>query len=189
MSSRSGLPVLTIAGLCETIEEVRVKVKNADRPVCHIQSDDVHKVIVAGLHSVLRVSLKTGEQYAIDITAAQYGWARNSQPWKQFAHRYIFEQCSTNKLGYTVEEINEQMTKWGTKDFRTKKKCAALAAFQGLHLRVQDWMRKNDLNPVELLKLPAQEFESKVVDLIKTTKTGFASSVALLRKSHLYRYY
>ena len=74
------------------IDEVTARVKNKQLLIGRLRG---YVNVVSSSHNVLRVTLSNNEVYALDITAAQYGWHESAvMPWPA-----SFEQ--------RVEVINE----------------------------------------------------------------------------------
>lgn len=59
-----------ITALCQTLEEVQIMPRNAYRPTCDMRHDQARNNMYSE-HTVLRATLKSGEQMAIDIAGAQ----------------------------------------------------------------------------------------------------------------------
>ncbi|KAI0111878.1 hypothetical protein F4814DRAFT_460920 [Daldinia grandis] len=76
------------SGLIENIEQFTILVKNAHRPIVR---HTIHNTIESSMlrpHTVFRVTLRTGEKFAVDYAGARFGWVETLMHWEHFAaHR------------------------------------------------------------------------------------------------------
>ncbi|KAK5636979.1 hypothetical protein RRF57_012691 [Xylaria bambusicola] len=92
-STCQGLVSLLLLPLCKMVEEVNIIPRNAHRPTNDMRNDTSHNAMY-NAHSVLRATLKSGEQMAIDIAGAQYGWRETAAPWAVWtSHRVTGKAC------------------------------------------------------------------------------------------------
>ncbi|KAI0539225.1 hypothetical protein GGR58DRAFT_512453 [Xylaria digitata] len=66
--------------MCKSMEQAFVYPRNVIAPVCYL-SDGKAMSICLYRHTVLRLTLKSNEQYVIDPTGAQFGWKETLAPW------------------------------------------------------------------------------------------------------------
>ncbi|KAF2968756.1 hypothetical protein GQX73_g4837 [Xylaria multiplex] len=66
--------------MCKSMEQAFVYPRNVIAPVCYL-SDGKALSICLYRHTVLKVTLKSNEQYVIDLTGAQFGWKETLAPW------------------------------------------------------------------------------------------------------------
>ncbi|KAI1777334.1 hypothetical protein F4818DRAFT_345345 [Hypoxylon cercidicola] len=87
--------------LCPTVMEIPVLVKNVDRPLVQIgwSENNVPKSNVLRPHSVLRVYLRSGEEFAVDLAAGQFGWAESVMHWNHFQQRRVFDFTNYHRNG------------------------------------------------------------------------------------------
>ncbi|KAI1356295.1 hypothetical protein F5Y01DRAFT_309708 [Xylaria sp. FL0043] len=69
---------------CKNMELVYVQPRNVITPVCQISGGRCLNICLYR-HTVLRVTLMSNEQYAIDLTGAQFGWKETLAPWGVWA--------------------------------------------------------------------------------------------------------
>ncbi|KAI0848272.1 hypothetical protein F5Y00DRAFT_270247 [Daldinia vernicosa] len=75
-------------GLVENIEQYTILVKNAHRPIVRHTIHDTLESSMLRPHTVFRVTLRTGEQFAVDYAADRFGWSGPITLWDHFAvHR------------------------------------------------------------------------------------------------------
>ncbi|KAI1108406.1 hypothetical protein F5Y14DRAFT_457063 [Nemania sp. NC0429] len=65
--------------MCKSMEQVLLQPRNVIRPMCQISMDRVLNVCLHK-HMALKVSLRSGEDYIIDLTGAQFGWKETLAP-------------------------------------------------------------------------------------------------------------
>ena len=72
---------------CSKISEVTYRVKNPcfrmHRVYVINQKDTLD--ITDFRHTILKLTLNNGEQHALDLTGAQYGWTETIMPWAPYA--------------------------------------------------------------------------------------------------------
>lgn len=76
-------------------------IKNVIRPIYLIDSAR-GKFNLQGSHHVLRVQLKgveAGGLWAVDLTAAQFGWGEIVMPWFDYYHKYCLKVSAVEKFG------------------------------------------------------------------------------------------
>ncbi|KAI0512793.1 hypothetical protein F5B22DRAFT_637597 [Xylaria bambusicola] len=94
-STCQGLVSLFLLPLCKTVEEVNIIPRNAHRPTNDLRHGMAHNAMY-NAHTVLRATLKSGEQMAIDVTGAQFGWRETVALWKTWTtHRVTGKACPT----------------------------------------------------------------------------------------------
>ncbi|KAI1361006.1 hypothetical protein F5Y08DRAFT_331157 [Xylaria arbuscula] len=84
---------LLLLPLCKSLEEVHVTPRNAYRPTCGGTPEKFANNMYTP-HLVLRATLKSGEQMAVDIGGAYFGWRETVAPWSIWAsHRVVGKAC------------------------------------------------------------------------------------------------
>lgn len=114
-------------------------------------------------HSVLRITTRTGEKYALDMTGAQFGWKESILPWDLFADTRILSVAGIEAFGYTKPFMEAKCSSLGEapvyvhyiqKSFR-----------DALNSIIFTWQEANMLLPT-LLVLPHEKFEQQQQALI-----------------------
>lgn len=110
-------------------------------------------------HFILRVTLKNGEAYALDITGAQSGWTEHILPWSFYAQDRIRDDAvvNTRLFGYCAGHKKAKYEEWGQiqnyiLDERFNDK---------LNTGFQQWSVKNGTTMSNLHRLPDSEFHEK----------------------------
>ena len=122
-------------------------------------TDPVEKIQV-----VLRVTLISHEQYAIDLSGAQYGYHQECTEWNDFFESRVEEVKSKNALGSAKECLAIAAAKW-IPIYQARK----LTTFFGKKLwhSVQLWTRK-EISIDNMLALPDDEYEAKKESLLES---------------------
>ncbi|KAI1267705.1 hypothetical protein F5Y18DRAFT_424840 [Xylariaceae sp. FL1019] len=102
--------------LCEKMEVITIAPQNARRPT-YQEADGIIVSNMFNTHSVLRVTLSYGEQFAVDLTGAQYGWRDVVSTWFAWSkhralsmHTLTHPEISANTLidaGVQIEHISK----------------------------------------------------------------------------------
>jgi hypothetical protein len=120
-------------------------------------------------HSILRVTTRAGERYALDMTGAQFGWTDSIIPWDLFADTRILSVDGIEAFGYT-------------KPYLEAKCSSSLGAARAYVHYIQknfanvlngllyDWQRANMLLPA-LLGLPHEEFKQQQQALMESVES------------------
>ncbi|KAI1333021.1 hypothetical protein F5Y16DRAFT_414799 [Xylariaceae sp. FL0255] len=101
LSTNEDLIALFWLPICETLEFVEHIPRNAKHVVCHREFSDTVNSNMFRTRSVLRATLKSGEQFAVDISAAEFGWREFVAPWAAWAkHRMVDRESHASKRFY-----------------------------------------------------------------------------------------
>ncbi|KAI2780974.1 hypothetical protein F4815DRAFT_499030 [Daldinia loculata] len=85
------LKALFLDDLCQDFKIVTILVKNADRPLCRKLEHDIEKSSMMDPHSVLRLTLPSGEKFAVDLAAGRFGWDEKMMHWNRFEDERIWK--------------------------------------------------------------------------------------------------
>ncbi|KAI1373546.1 hypothetical protein F4677DRAFT_218626 [Hypoxylon crocopeplum] len=77
------------AGMCQDIQEVTVLIKNANCPLVRFCVQGKATSTALRPHTVYRVTLFSGEVFAVDFTGGRFGWAEPCMLWKHFVERRV----------------------------------------------------------------------------------------------------
>jgi hypothetical protein len=175
-----------IIDLCSEIRELDIMVKNALRPTCLTRYICTHRNNMGDQHSILRVVTRDGQAFAIDVTAAQYGWTEIMIPWNVYLNQRVSLVRETVQLG-TWAILSEHIAT--QKDFVGAVHEARSKVSKGLNATVNEWLKKKNLTPAQLLDLPDHEYVSKEENLTAAVRDGVKETVENLRRSGRYRSY
>ncbi|KAI0543246.1 hypothetical protein GGR58DRAFT_519379 [Xylaria digitata] len=97
-----GLVKLLLLPLCETLQEVEIMPRNAYRPTCDMRHDTAHNTMY-NQHVVLCATLKSGEQMAVDIAGAQFGWRETVAQWGVWTGHRVAGKPLPQPFGYAQQ--------------------------------------------------------------------------------------
>ena len=117
------------------------------------------------VHSIIRITMKNGHIYALDMAGAQYGWHESIIPWQTYhASR--------------VREIREVLPFGGTRLFCDARANSMIAQGKWVHginrnfaFNVQEavtWWQKKNISTTNLLRLPEPDFTKHQSSLLET---------------------
>ena len=131
------------------------------------------------VHSLLKVSIKGGETYALDITSAQYGYHDPISPWPDFLRDRVATFRCSEPFGTwrSKASIHQPLTIQAAIEKHHKR----ATAFMNNDIR--DWSIGNQMTLKELLCLPEDSFEKKKNELLATIDTGLVKVLDYLGKS------
>ena len=118
-------------------------------------------------HTIIRVVMKNGESYALDMAGAQYGWHEPTTPWQLYNASRVRRIKEVVPFGGTtifcktrVKTLSEQQ-KW----VHTINENFAYNVDEAVM-----WWQKRNISLVDLLHLPEQEFQRRRASLLDTVK-------------------
>ena len=114
-------------------------------------------------HNIIKITMKTGEVYALDMTGAQYGWTECIVPWKTYVESRVREVKKVVPFGETKVSSNMDAKKKGGQ-YQWVHGIKVLFA-QIVDGAVMLWQRGNILT-TDLFRLPEQEFQKKQASLV-----------------------
>jgi hypothetical protein len=182
----TSLVVLNKTDLCLDIQEVDIMVKNARRPTCCTYYGGTHGNNMIGRHTILSITTHDGQAWAIDLTAAQFGWTEALVPWDIYMAQRVRTIINVQPFGaydQVCKGIAASSSTFGIiQEAQTKMRDCS-------NNIVSDWLRRDGLTPAQLLNLSDHEYVLKETHLMTALQDGLQASVKDLRQSGLYRYY
>ena len=153
-----------------SIEEVTVRPKNSKIEILlsKVKPGGMKVVEKSGWnHTILRVTLKSGERYAIDLTGAQYGYQEDCMPWDDYFATRVEAIVDIKPHGHAKDRLANE----------ARSKGFPLSLLQGLgayfandlRLSIVMWEKSGGDTKV-LLTLPEKEFKAKKEDLLGLVK-------------------
>ncbi|KAK6863670.1 hypothetical protein PG995_000198 [Apiospora arundinis] len=97
--------------ICRQIDEVEVYTRNVHRPVVVMQSGNLTSGMLKN-HYLLRVKLPSGEDVAVDLTGAQFGWKEPVSPWAAWEDQRAYGAVTTHYRGYISDSKEDQDEKY-----------------------------------------------------------------------------
>ena len=157
--------VLTETGLHAEIDEVSHYIKGAKHHFQRVYPNDALPMIDGTdyAHTVIRITMKNGERYALDTAGAQYGWHESVTPWQLYetsrvrAIRDVLPFGTTKIFSRTRADNMGKQHKWihGIKEDFAEHVDGAVALWQ-----------RDDCSSVDLLCLAEDEFQKKQASLL-----------------------
>jgi hypothetical protein len=130
------------------------------------------------IHQVLKVSLKSGETYAIDLTGAQYGWHKPIALWTEYCDK-VLELCivqsqGTSKKPHGFQHVNMTvMTFSNPRDHRTQLQRAIPMCSECLKLQFNQALQvflERYTGGSQLLRLSQAAFETAEKEIVAFAK-------------------
>ena len=96
-------------GIDVRIREVCLRIKNPAIMVTGF-SPNKSAITTSARHVVHQITLPSGERYALDLTAAQYGWYGPAvMPWHMFEVERLDGSLKTSGMGETAKELQNEV--------------------------------------------------------------------------------
>lgn len=154
-------------GLYSMLDEVSFFIKNAQHHLKQVYPGAGLPIIDGTdyAHTIIRITTKHDETFALDMAGAQYDWDGVIIPWKLY-------------VNMRVREIREVMPFGQTKVFCKMRAEAMGAQFKWIH-GIKDnfaknmddaitWWQRGHLPTTKLLRLPEQDFQREQASLLET---------------------
>ncbi|KAL8786830.1 MAG: hypothetical protein Q9213_002567 [Squamulea squamosa] len=96
-------------GMDVQIREVCLRIKNPRMMLASYQPDNT-PVHTSAKHDIFQITLGNKESYAVDLTAAQYGWYGSATtPWHTYETERLDSICEVRTFGDTARELSMEM--------------------------------------------------------------------------------
>ncbi|KAI2624277.1 hypothetical protein GGR54DRAFT_655065 [Hypoxylon sp. NC1633] len=92
--------------LCVNVELVMVRVKNAHVSVIRTHEDRYGASTIIGDHWVVRVTLKSGELFAVDFAGGRFGWTETLMHWSHFEQHRVSAILATTHRNYGSAQLH-----------------------------------------------------------------------------------
>ena len=117
-------------------------------------------------HSVLRVTMKDGQSYALDLAGAQYGWQESVMTWERYSASRVQKKTSSVPFGETRVFCGIVATSTGGHHEWMHRVSQTFA--KTVEEALVSWRTAN-ISLVDLVRLPAEsEFQEKQSSLLDT---------------------
>ena len=138
-------------------------------------------------HDILELTMKDGEEYAIDIAGAQYGYHYPVYHWETFGHHRIRYISQVYDFGHT----KGQLSKPGSNPLAAMMKQPARAAIMGnqrlaienLDAAFDEWFAQKQVSIEKMLKMGKKKHDALMSDMVKTLGTSMNCFVDQASKS------
>ena len=159
------------AGLYIEIEEITHKVKGEKLVMrwLHPTAEGPPEIdSTVCEHSVLRVTIKDGQTYALDLAGAQYGWQESVMTWERYSASRVQKETSSVSFGMTRVGYGTVATSTGGNYEWMHRVSQAFA--RTVEEALVSWQMAN-ISLVDLVRLPAEpEFQQKQSSLLDTVE-------------------
>lgn len=124
-------------------------------------------------HTLWRVELKRSkEQYALDLTGAQFGFHDPVVPWDVYAEsrigQYIYKAHNPSYFGRDKTTLMNRCSEQNLNGYLSRTNRATALSF---HLGVVDWETRHQLTVGAVLRLPEEAFKQMREELVQSVDT------------------
>ncbi|KAI0012185.1 hypothetical protein F4779DRAFT_634728 [Xylariaceae sp. FL0662B] len=138
--------------VCSSYDQVCFYVKNVCRPTC-VVDQGTRMSNMFKHHSVIRATVYSGEQFAIDLTGAQFGWRETLAPWEAYkTHRQTGEEVQAPDPALTALDSTHI-----SQDERAQRLIRTSVTEIILEI-IRSTLEKHDIPLIGMLQLPIGEF-------------------------------
>ncbi|KAI1280069.1 hypothetical protein F5Y07DRAFT_405659 [Xylaria sp. FL0933] len=169
--------------LCQELSEVQLAPRNAYRPTCIMRPGGIHNTMY-NEHTVLRATLKSGEQMVVDICGAQFGWRETIAPWAVWTSYRAAGKTTAKPFGSTKETWEKTFTPQHARESDHQRVLLA----QKMQLATQSENR-GGLSVAGLYKLDDATFASCKLAILSAAERALDDGVRELHESKVCRCY
>ncbi|KAI0857176.1 hypothetical protein F4860DRAFT_528284 [Xylaria cubensis] len=188
LSTCKDLVNLLLLPLCRTLHEVYFMPRNAHRPTCDMRHDAAHNAMYAQ-HTVLCATLKSGEQIAIDIAGAQFGWRETVAQWEVWTSHRVAGKLRREPFGYSQNSMLS-VYPWIAPQFVNLSESQRSSLAEKMQITIQIAMKENEVPSVtELYKLDAAAFASCKLAMLSSAEEALDNGLRELHDSKVGRCY
>ncbi|VUC37529.1 unnamed protein product [Clonostachys rosea] len=168
LSTGLGLVQSLLFQVCSKITEIHIKTK--DRP---IEVEIEGFTTVDWDHTVLRARLESGEEFAIDLTGAQFGWQEKIYTWQSYIqHRAECLDGPAMALGHAHMHQALDMTKYPTEILRRAAYEYREEIAQGVGKSITAFFNEKETSAWKFLSQAESTFPAQSAELVaKATMT------------------
>ncbi|KAL2060846.1 hypothetical protein VTL71DRAFT_8898 [Oculimacula yallundae] len=181
------MPVLTITNpdidIATKMEHVDLCTKN-DKQIMILVPPGVNMTIIGGpTHEIIKVTLRSGEEFAIDITAPQYGCSDIVVPWKLYEGQRVLQVVSKvpaprsiGLLQYEDYTIHAMIRAYQLMQSKTRQnKSVDGDTISAMNFHFLEWQTDEGQGLKTMVKLSNTRFERKMTDLVNFMHWKFNS--------------
>jgi hypothetical protein len=183
-----------LEGIITTSTHIVYKTKNDKlRTRCYSMTTPVEEIVrdTGGItHEMLKVTLRSGEVFAVDITGAQYGYHEPVTPWTKYQNdRILFQYLESGQPAprpYRLLQVNDyslQKLIFFQKKMNGDKTAEEAIPFffagilKAMSFYILDWQGNEKLSLRDMWKLPEKTLCVKLNDLMDFVEWRFHSIV------------
>ncbi|KAI0103363.1 hypothetical protein GGR51DRAFT_561791 [Nemania sp. FL0031] len=181
LTTCQGLVKLLLLPICRTLEEVEIMPRNAYRPTCDMRHNQAHNAMF-NKHTVLCVTLMSGEKMVVDMAGVQYGWRETVAPWGAWtSHRVVGKLCY---LPFGSSQQAMQMLNAFSPQFVNISESQRSSLAQKMQVAIQNKMKEsNASSAVELYRLGEAAFASCKLAMLSSAAAAVDSGLRELYES------
>lgn len=151
------LTLLWITGTCDLITFIDFVPKNAHTPL-EVERDESFRFNMSALHTVALLTTRSGRNFILDPTAAQFGWKEYLAPWETYDPcRIEFLQLSEVRKVHGRPRTPTEHTLRPRSEAGRKNWTSKVVAENILEIAEATFMEKGGLD--RILQLPRVKFE------------------------------
>ncbi|KAI3339650.1 hypothetical protein F4824DRAFT_508474 [Ustulina deusta] len=182
LSTCQGFVRLLLLPLCQTLQEVHIMPRNAYRPICLTRNNTADNTMYHP-HVVLCATLESGEQVAVDIAGAQFGWRETVAPWGVWtSHRMAGKSCADpfGSSEYCMQTVYRLVAPQFVQVCESLRSSLA----QKMQVAIQNKMKENKAPSAgELYKLDAAAFASCKLAILSSAEEALDNGLRKLYES------
>jgi hypothetical protein len=137
------------------------------------------------LHQVLKVKLKTGEIFAVDITGAQFGWYEKVMAWEDYRLR-ILGKGSVQPFGTTFKSAKVDASNGSLELVRQE---TLLEISKAAEMSIKEWLKQEKTDLGALMEMAEAEFVPLSRKIFDVVEKKLHLAVEEVRKSDRCRFY
>ncbi|KAI1735529.1 hypothetical protein F4680DRAFT_452800 [Xylaria scruposa] len=188
LSTCQGLLNLLLLPLCRTLHEVHITPRNAHRPTCNIRYDTALNTMYTQ-HIVFCATLKSGEQIAIDIGGAQFGWRETVAQWEVWTSHRVAGKLDPKPFG-SSQNFLQRLCPLVVDQFLNVSMSQRSSLAQKMQITIQNAMKENKVpSATELYKLDDAAFASCKLAMLSSAKKALDNGLRELHDSKVGRCY
>ncbi|KAI1333202.1 hypothetical protein F5Y16DRAFT_6150 [Xylariaceae sp. FL0255] len=186
LSLASLVPVF-LKPICKSIEYVEYFPKNMRLPVCNLDVHGSACSVALRSHPVWCLTLPGGEKYAMDLTAARFGWKETLAPWGAFKKVRLAKQVRTENFGFkdkaALDTINASDVLYYQRSLRQElvkeftKKLDVMMAMTGGEYAITNIVKSSDA--------AFGRMKEEMYQLVRESIRLLRKNIAATRKDHM----
>lgn len=115
-------------------------------------------------HTIIRVTMKNGEKYTLDMSGAQYGWHECITPWQLYKSSRVRKVKEVVPFGHIKVFCKTRASKMGKK----QEWCHGIKGnFATSMDEAVAWWQRSNISSTDLLRLPEDEFQKSQASLLR----------------------
>ncbi|TVY73161.1 hypothetical protein LSUE1_G005658 [Lachnellula suecica] len=165
-----------LKGIVTETELVEFNTKNDHRRTRLIApKEQVESHLREVVHEVLKVTLRSGEIFALNLAGAQYGYHEPVVEWQHYKELRVrvmrIQECPPRPLGLLqVDDYSMEKGMFFTRQLKNHVsdgvRSLAMDILQAINLHILEWQFEGQFSLADMSKLPEKNFHSKQENLV-----------------------